>query len=185
MIKNIEECKDVISKYLDGEEIRFIANQKKMYSLFSQRSIIAATDERVVLLYRYRDEGYSIKDFPWAELISIEEETCPHLLFPYSRIRLLTQCSHLVIPYLDKEEGRRLAEFAMEKETAWHRGHQHGSDETTSVSLNTPTSFVTSNREYIESLRDAHRLASKGHISSEEYQVIRTNLLMRSQASNC
>lgn len=182
MIKNIEECKSVISRYLDGEEIRFIANQSKIYSPFSQRSIIAATDERVVILYRYRDEGYSIKDFPWSELISIEEETCSHLLLSYSKIRLLTQCSHLVIPYLDKDEGHRLAAFAAEKEIAWHRRNQHDADGVT-VTLNTPTSFVKSNREYIESLRDAHRLVTKGHISSEEYRVIMNNLLMRSQTA--
>lgn len=176
---------------MDGESIVAIGIEKRPFSLFSRRSVIAITDSRVLFVNRHILGGFGMIDIQWKDLIDAE---LSQNIFPaafgstiFVSHSLKKKPIKINVPCAVANE---IYKYAQKQEQAWEEKRRiraieearANSGGTYITSASSQPSEQANNKSIIDEIKEAKVLLQEGAISDSEFDELKSRILMNSSS---
>ena len=177
---------------MPGEEIRAEAVQKRVFALWSRRSILAITSSRIIVIQRGLLGGFKMKDIQWKDLrdARIEQNVLPSFCGSSMEFRHLSSAiGEVSVDGLDQGIASTIYGRAQFEEQAWEEKRRVRAMEETRAAAGgvtvhsapsiAPNVGTESANNMLDDLKRAKALLDDEAISDAEYQEMKSKILAR------
>lgn len=163
---------------IEGEKIQHHAVQRRLFALLNRRVLVAATNNRMVIINRGLLGGFTMLDFRWQD---IKDSQIRNGIFGADLTISLANDGY-AITGLRKDPAGALYRYAQTEEQAWREKSRIRSMEEMraragGVHISTPGPGATSAKDPMERLAQARKMFEAGLLSDAEYEAIKAKVI--------
>ena len=166
------------SVLIEGEKVQHHAIQRRLFALFSRRVLVAATNSRLIVIYRGLIGGFTMLDFRWQD---IRDFQIRNGIFG-ADLTLSLAKDGCLITGLRKDSAGSLYRYAQTEEQAWREKSRIRSMEEMraragGVHISTPAPGASSAKDPVDRLAQAKKMFEAGLLSDAEYEAIKAKII--------
>lgn len=163
---------------IEGEKIQHHAIQRRLFALLNRRVLVAATNNRMVIIYRGLLGGFTMLDFRWQD---IKDSQIRNGIFG-ADLTISLANDGCVITGLRKDSAGALYRYAQTEEQAWREKSRIRSMEEMraragGVHISTPAPGAISAKDPVNRLAQAKKMFEAGLLSDAEYEAIKAKII--------
>ena len=163
---------------IEGEKIQHHAIQRRLFALLNRRVLVAATNNRMVIIYRGLLGGFTMLDFRWQD---IKDSQIRNGIFG-ADLTISLANDGCVITGLRKDPAGALYRYAQTEEQAWREKSRIRSMEEMraragGVHISTQAPGASSAKDPVDRLAQAKKMFEAGLLSDAEYEAIKAKII--------
>lgn len=165
------------SVLIAGEKVQHHAIQRRLFALFSRRVLVAATNSRLIVIYRGLFGGFTMLDFRWQD---IRDSQIRNGIFG-ADLTLSLPNDGCVITGLRKDPAVALYRYAQTEEQSWREKSRIRSMEEMraragGIHIGTAPGTPAA-KDPMERLAQAKKMLEGGLLSDAEYEAIKAKIV--------
>lgn len=163
---------------IEGERIQHYAIQRRLFALFGRRDLIAATNNRLIIIRRGLLGGFTMEDFRWQD---IQDSQIRNGIFG-ADISFDSKNGGGLVNGLRKEQAGALYRYAQTEEQSWReksriRAMEEMRARAGGINISAPTPGAASAKDPMERLAQAKKMFEGGLLSDAEYEAIKAKIV--------
>ncbi len=163
---------------IPGEGVLHHAIQRRLFALFSRRVLVAATNNRLIVINRGLLGGFTMLDFRWQD---IKDSRIKNGIFG-ADLEIMLNNGACLCDGLRKDEAGALYRFAQTQEQAWReksriRSMEEMRAKAGGINIGTTAPGAAAAKDPMERLAQAKKMFEGGLLSDAEYEAIKAKIL--------